>query len=98
MLKNKTSFFKSIFLFVRFQVMVREARCMLILPLKRCRLQLKGKQYAGTEFLNVAIHGKKLLATSVPPACLTNVHISEGQTMCNYVHAYDIHRIELFQC
>ena len=86
------------FLFVGFQVMVKEARCMLILPLKRCRLQLKGKQYAGTEFHNVAIHGKELLATSVPPACLTNLHISEGQTMYNYVHAYEIHKIERFQC
>ena len=46
--------------------MVKEARCMLILPLKRCRLYLKGKQYAGTEFHNVAIYGKKLLATYVP--------------------------------
>ena len=46
--------------------MVEEARCMLILPLKRCRLSLKGKQYAGTEFHSLAIYGEKLLATSVP--------------------------------
>ena len=47
-------------------MMVKKARWMLILPLKRCRLWLKGKQYADTDFHNLAIHGKKILATSVP--------------------------------
>ena len=64
--------------------MVKEARCMLILPLKRCRLWLKEKQYAGTEFQNLAMHGKKLLATSVPQHVL-QMFISQKDKLCTGV-------------
>ena len=46
--------------------MIKDAWFMLILPFKKCRLQLKGKQCEGTEFHNLAIHRKKLFETSVP--------------------------------
>ena len=36
-------------------------RCLLILDLKRFRLQVKGKQSIGREFLSLAVRGKKLL-------------------------------------
>ena len=61
--------------------MVKEARYMLILPLKSCILYLKGKQYAGTEFHNVALHGKKLLATSVPKHVL-QMFTSKKEKLC----------------
>ena len=61
--------------------MVKEARYMPTMPLKRCRLQLKGKQNTGTEFHNLAIYGKKLLATSVLLTCSTNVHFLQKHTM-----------------
>ena len=64
--------------------MVKEARCMLILPLKRCRLYLKGKQYAGTELHNVALHGKKRLATSVPKHVL-HMFTSQKDKLCTGV-------------
>ena len=45
--------------------MLKDAKCMLTLPLRRFRSLLKGKQCAGTGFHNLAIY-RKLLATSVP--------------------------------
>ena len=45
--------------------MIKEARRMLILSFKICRLWLKGKQYAGKEFYNRAIHEEELLVTFV---------------------------------
>ena len=46
-------------------VIVKETRGMLILPLRWSRLSLKENQSAGTEFHNLDIHGKWLLATFV---------------------------------
>ena len=57
---------------------------MLILPLKSCILYLKGKQYAGTEFHNVALHGKKLLVTFVPKHVLQML-TSQKHKLCTGV-------------
>ena len=57
--------------------MLKEARCMLILPLKR-------KQYAVTEFHNLAIHGKELLATSLPQYVL-QMFTSQKDELCTGV-------------
>ena len=72
--------------------MVKEARCMLILPLKRCRLSLHGKQYEGTEFHSLAIHGKKLLAIFVPQYLLqmftSQKELNYAQELRNHVCMY----------
>ena len=57
--------------------MLKETRCMLICMLKR-------KQYAGTEFHNLAIHGKKLLTTSVPQLVL-QMFTSQKDKQCTGV-------------
>ena len=77
--------------------MIKEARCMLILPLAQ------RKQYKDTDFHNLAIHGKKLLATSVPQHLL-QMFTSQREKLCtgvekskNCVCVFDIHKIELSQ-
>ena len=74
---------------------------MLILPLRRCSCSSKEKQYDGTEFHNIAIHAKKLLATSVPQHFL-QMFTSQKEKLCigvekSCVCVCGIHKIELSQ-